>query len=116
VWRVTVVTRHTRHKQDLNLSAVGAEVATIMSRVGPELFEEGIKARQDRTADVDTLEEAVEAGATGFARIGVKALGPDGEDRLATHALSIRCLQRSDGSLAESDDEDDLIAVVGRSY
>jgi prolyl-tRNA synthetase len=114
--RVTVVTRHTRHKQDLNLSAVGAEVATIMSRVGPELFEEGIKARQDRTADVDTLEEAVEAGATGFARIGVKALGPDGEDRLATHALSIRCLQRSDGSLAESDDEDDLIAVVGRSY
>ena len=45
------------------------------------------------------------------------ALGPDGEDRLAAHALSIRCLQRPDGSLAEPEDaEADLTAVVGRSY
>jgi prolyl-tRNA synthetase len=45
------------------------------------------------------------------------ALGADGEDRLAQHALSIRCLQRPDGSLAESGDaEDDLVAVVARSY
>ena len=63
-------------------------------------MEEATKARQDRTVDVDTLEEAVEAGATGFARIRLEALGPDGEDRLATHALSIRCLQRPDGGLA----------------
>jgi prolyl-tRNA synthetase len=70
--------------------------------------------------DVDTLEEAVEAGATGFARIRAGALGPDGEDRLAAHALSIRCLQRPDGGLAGADggtaEGDDLIAVVGRSY
>ena len=45
------------------------------------------------------------------------ALGPDGEDRLAQKALSIRCLQRADGSLAEpGDPEDDLVAVVARSY
>jgi prolyl-tRNA synthetase len=45
------------------------------------------------------------------------ALGADGEDRLAEHALTIRCLQRPDGTLAEPDDvEADLIAVVGRSY
>ena len=45
------------------------------------------------------------------------ALGSDGEDRLATQALSIRCLQRPDGSLAEPEDaEADLTAVVGRSY
>ena len=95
----------------------------ILSRVGPELLEEATKFRQDRTVDVETLEEAVEAGATGFARIRVGALGPDGEDRLATHALSIRCLQGADGGLAGADgagegdgDGDDLIAVVGRSY
>ncbi len=83
-------------------------------------MDEATKARQDRTVDVDTLEEAVEAGATGFARIRSGALGHDGEDRLAAHALSIRCLQRPDGGLAEADDGEDggedLIAVVGRSY
>jgi prolyl-tRNA synthetase len=114
--RVTVVTRHTRHKENMDLPAVGAEVAAILARVGPELLAEGITSRQDRTVDVDTLEEAVEAGASGFARIRLGALGADGEDRLATHALSIRCLQRPDGGLAEADDGDDLIAVVGRSY
>ena len=92
----------------------------ILSRVGPELLDEATKARQDRTVDVDTLEEAVEAGATGFARIRLGALGHDGEDRLAAHALSIRCLQRPDGGLAEADEGDgggeDLVAVVGRSY
>jgi prolyl-tRNA synthetase len=118
--RVTVVTRHIRHKENLDLPAVGAEVAAILSRVGPELLEEATKARQDRTVDVDTLEEAIEAGASGFARIPTGALGRDGEDRLAAHALSIRCLQRPDGGLAEDDDGDEegdhLIAVVGRSY
>ena len=76
--------------------------------------EMGATAEQNYRAG---LEEAIEAGGTGFARIRVGALGGDGEDRLAQHALSIRCLQRSDGSLAEpADDEADLTAVVGRSY
>jgi len=123
--RVTVVTRHIRHKENLDLPAVGAAVAAILSRVGPDLLEEATKARQDRTEDVDTVEEAIEAGASGFARIRTEALGSDGEDRLAAHALSIRCLQRPDGGLAGADhdgaedgdeDGDDLIAVVGRSY
>jgi hypothetical protein len=36
---------------------------------------------------------------------------------LAQQALSIRCLQRPDGTLAEAtDDEADLTAVVSRSY
>ena len=58
------------------------------------------------------------AGASvGFARVRLGALGPDGEDRLAQHALSIRCLQRPDGSLARPGDEEaDLVAVVARSY
>jgi len=59
----------------------------------------------------------VEAGSVGFARVRLGALGPDGEDRLAEHAISVRCLQRPDGSLAQvGDAEDELAAVVGRSY
>jgi prolyl-tRNA synthetase len=115
---VTVVTRHLRQKQTLALAAVRPEVRAIMERVAPELLAEATKARQERTRDVDTFEEAVEAGNSGFARISMATLGADGEDRLASHALSIRCLQRPDGSLAETETEDDaaLVAVVGRSY
>ncbi len=67
--------------------------------------------------DAASLEETIEAASVGFARVRLGALGPDGEDRLAQQALSIRCLQRPDGALAQPGDvEDDLVAVVARSY
>jgi prolyl-tRNA synthetase len=114
---VTVVTRHTREKASVALPGVGKEVNAILERVGPELLAEATAARQARTVDAGTLAEAVEAGNQGFARIRLGALGDDGEDRLGEHALTIRCLQRPDGTLAEpGDPETDLIAVVGRSY
>ena len=113
---VTVVTRHLREKQDVALGAVAGTVDAILATAGPELLAEATAARDARTVDAASLEEAVEAGSVGFARIRLAALGADGEDRLATHALTIRCLQRPDGSLAEPGDaEDDLVAVVARS-
>ncbi len=85
--------------------------------MGPDLLAEATVLRDERTVEVDSLDAAVEAGATGFARIPMAALGEDGEDRLAADALSIRCLQLPDGGLAEPGDSDaDLVAVVGRSY
>jgi prolyl-tRNA synthetase len=114
---VTVVTRHTREKQNVPVGAVAGMVATILGAVGADLLAEATAARDARTVDAASLEEATEGASVGFARVRVGALGPDGEDRLAQHALSIRCLQRPDGSLAEpGDSEDDLVAVVARSY
>ena len=68
------------------------------------------------TVRVATVEQAAEAGQTGFAVVPWSAVGPDGESQLAESAVTIRCLQRPDGSLAESDDEPDLVAVCGRAY
>ena len=114
---VTVVVRHRREKQNVTLGAVAGTVGTALATAGAELLAEAAAAREARTADATSLEGAVEAGKEGFARVRLGALGPDGEDRLAQHALSVRCLQRPDGSLAEpGDSEDDLVAVVGRSY
>ena len=59
----------------------------ILGRVGPELLAEATATRLGRTVAVSSLEEAIEAGSAGFATIPVRALGPDGEDRLATKAL-----------------------------
>jgi prolyl-tRNA synthetase len=114
---VTVVTRHTREKQNVPVGAVATTVSSILQSVGPDLLAEATAARDARTVDAASLEEATEAASVGFARVRLGALGPDGEDRLAQKALSIRCLQRADGSLAEAgDSEDDLVAVVARSY
>jgi prolyl-tRNA synthetase len=114
---VTVVTRHRRTKGSVALDAVTPAVGAVLAAVGPDLLAEAASALEARTVEAATLDEAVAAGSEGFARIRVGALGPDGEDRLAEHALTVRCLQRADGSLAApGDDEADLVAVVGRSY
>ncbi len=114
---VTVVTRHRREKASVTLGAGADMVAAVLAAAAADLLSEATAARDARTADTTSLAEAVEAGSVGFARVRLGALGPDGEDRLAEHAISVRCLQRPDGSLAEQGDaEDDLVAVVGRSY
>ncbi len=114
---VTLVTRHTREKHNVPLAGVAKEVSAVLARVGTELHAEALALRQSRTVDAATLEEAVEAAASGFARIRLGALGEDGENRLGASAVTVRCLQRPDGTLAEPGDADaDLMAVVGRSY
>jgi prolyl-tRNA synthetase len=114
---VTVVTRHRREKQPVAVGAVAGMVAGILAAAGPELLAEATAARDARTVAAASLDAAIEGAAVGFARVPVAALGVDGEDRLGQHALSIRCLQRPDGSLAEpADPEGDLVAVVARSY
>jgi prolyl-tRNA synthetase len=114
---VTVVTRHRLRKDTVPLAGVRTEVGTILRAVASDLMAEALALREERTIEVDSIDAAIEAGTTGFARIPMKALGVDGEDRLAGQALTIRCLQRPDGSLAEvGDDDADQVAVVGRSY
>jgi prolyl-tRNA synthetase len=114
---VTLVVRHTREKRTVALAGVAAEVAAALGSADRDLLAEATAFREARTADATTLEEAIEAGSVGFARVPMAVLGLDGEDRLAQHAVTVRCLQRPDGSLAaQGDTEDELVAVVGRSY
>src|SRR6185437_11458033 len=104
-------------KHTVALGGVAAEVAAALEAANRDLLSEATAFRDARTADAGTLEEAVEEGSAGFARVPMKALGDAGEDRVAQHALTVRCRQRPDGSLAARDDpEDGLVAVVGRSY
>lgn len=72
--------------------------------------------REDRTAEVTTIEEAAEAAGTGWARIPWATLGPEGEAILAEQGVSVRCLVAADGSVPESDDQPGNVAVVARAY
>jgi prolyl-tRNA synthetase len=114
--QVTVVARHTREKVQVALGEVVTAVTTLLGRVGPELEAEARAFREGRTRSVDSVEEAIEAGMQGFARVPWRLLGVDGETRIAGETLSVRCLEGPDGGLVADDGDDSALAVVGRSY
>jgi len=65
---------------------------------------------------VTSLAEAAEAAQTGFARLPWRLVGDAGEAELAQSALTVRCIQGPDGSVPSSDEGDELVALVARSY
>lgn len=81
------------------------------------LLRQSRERRASRTAEVSTIEEAVEAAASGgWARIPWADLGAEGEAKLAEHAVTVRCLVAEDGSVPESEDAPGNVAVVARAY
>jgi len=113
---VTVARRDESERARIALSVVVAEAATLLEQMQDSMLAHARRTLAARTVDVDTIEEARVAAATGFARIPWATLGEEGERALAQHAITVRCLQGPDGGLPESPSEDGLVAVVARSY
>ncbi len=114
---VTLVVRHRREKRTAALRGVAPLVRETLRSAAEELHAEALALREGRMVEVSGIDEAVEAASVGFARLPWRVVSTDGEEVLATQAVSVRCLQRPDGTLAEpGDDEESLVAVVGRSY
>jgi len=114
--QVTVVARHTRQKTQVALAEVVPRTTALLARVGPDLEAEAAALLAGRTRRVERVEEAIEAGMEGFARVPWRLLGPEGEARLAGETLSVRCLEGPDGGLLADDGDESAVAVVGRSY
>jgi prolyl-tRNA synthetase len=113
---VTLVRRDLNEKVPAPAAGLGARVVELLAAVQAGLFDQAVARRDARTVDVETIHEAREAAGEGFARIPWSRLGTDGEAALAEAAVSVRCLLRADGGVPVSEDEHDLVAVVGRSY
>jgi prolyl-tRNA synthetase len=95
---------------------VGSEVADTLDLAQASLRDSALARRIGHTVTVSSVEEAADAATSGFARIPWATLGLAGEEKLAQAGVSVRCLQRADGSLAQADDEPGLVAVVARAY
>ena len=113
---VTLARRDGTERQRPALEAVASLVPSLLEQMQADLLQRGQERLRARTVDVSSVQEAAEAARTGFARVPWRTLGVGGEAELAQNAVTVRCLQRPDGSLPEADDEDDLLAVVARSY
>ncbi|BDZ51390.1 hypothetical protein GCM10025867_36310 [Frondihabitans sucicola] len=109
--------RDSGEKTALALGAVATTVPILLETMHAELIEAARTRLNDRTVDVATVAEALEAAKTGFARIPSSALGEEGEDALNREAVSVRCLQTREGTVpGGAAADDDLVAIVGRSY
>lgn len=79
-----------------------------------------MEIRRARATEAPTiaalLTELGELAQTGVARLPWELVGASGEQDLATSGLSVRCLQLSDGSLPETDDDAGALAYIARAY
>jgi prolyl-tRNA synthetase len=114
--QVTLVRRDTQVKRPVAVGSVVAEATSDLDAIQRNLLDEARRRMETRTTAVETVDEAAEAAALGFASLPWSAVGEEGEQALAQAGLSVRCIQRADGSLADYDNEAGLVAVVGRAY
>ncbi len=114
--QATLVSRIGGEKEAISLSEAPKRVESLLEAIQQSVYDDAMAWRDSRISEAATANEVREAAATGFARIPWAKLGPEGEAVLAEEAITVRCLQRPDGSLPQAGDEPDLVAVCGRSY
>ena len=114
--RVVLVRRVTGERIAVPIDSVVNLVTAALEADQTALFTEALARQRQRTADVTSVAEAIEASSTGWARLPWSEVGSDGEAELNTHGITVRCLVRADGGVPDSEDEPGLVALVGRAY
>ncbi|MDQ3304756.1 MAG: proline--tRNA ligase [Actinomycetota bacterium] len=114
--QVTLVRRDTGTKEPVPVVEAVRRVAGALADAQRSLLDSARHRQEAATTDVASAEEALEAAGTGFARLAWSALGEEGEARLASKGVTVRCLRRPDGTLPDSEDEPEVVAVVARAY
>jgi prolyl-tRNA synthetase len=112
----TLVRRDIGTKEQVPLAALAGRVEKLVADVQQDILADARSRRDANIADASDIRVATEASRTGFARLPWRLVRGEGETRLAADGVTVRCLQRPDGSLPGSDDEDDLVAFVARAY
>ncbi|HVB71658.1 MAG TPA: proline--tRNA ligase [Acidimicrobiales bacterium] len=113
---VTVVRRDTGTKETPTRDALATRVAELLDTVQTDLFQAALTYRDEHTIDVATIGEANEAAQTGFARLAWDTVDAEGEAALRAEAITVRALQRVDGSIPDNDAEPGLTCVVAKAY
>ncbi len=113
---VTVVRRDTGEKSPHGLDELASAVPAMLETLQRDLFASAQSFLVDNTHDVSSVADAIDAAKDGFARLDWDLVAGEGESELNAQAVSVRCLQRRDGSMPVSDDEGDLVCLVAKSY
>jgi prolyl-tRNA synthetase len=114
--QATVVRRDTGDKLQIPLGDVPGRMEPLLNEIQAAMLGEATDFRESATTDVASIEEALEVGREGVGRIEWTRLGAEGERRLLSDGISVRCIQRPDGTVPASEDEPELQAIVARAY
>lgn len=101
---LTLVDRHRGIKTPTPLEGLAARIPQALEASHAFLANDARTFRDVHLHDVSTVEEAIAAAATGFARLEASQLNDAHEDALNTASVSVRCIEE-DGS-----------AIVARAY
>ncbi|ASW54007.1 proline--tRNA ligase [Plantactinospora sp. KBS50] len=112
----TVVRRIDGGKAPVPVAEVVSTVLAALDADQQALYDEALALRESRTTEVGSLADAIEAAATGWARVPWSAVGVEGEREANGQGVTVRCLLRADGSVPDREDEPDLVAILGRAY
>lgn len=113
---VTVSRRDNPEKMTWPLAGVAQQATALLDLIQGDLFVRALEWRDVNTMDVASVVDAIDVAQTGFAKLSWDLVGPSEEAELNNEALSIRCLMRADGSIPESELENDLLCVVAKAY
>ncbi|HEY3009853.1 MAG TPA: proline--tRNA ligase [Micromonosporaceae bacterium] len=111
-----VVRRTDGSKTPVPVAEVVSVVLSALDADQQALYDQALALRESRTHEVPSLVEALDAAATGWARVPWSAVGAGGEAEANAQGVTVRCLLRPDGSVPDSEVEPDLVAVLGRAY
>jgi len=110
-----IARRDRTEKESTPLDGLPVRLPEMLDDVHQALKQQAEERQQKRTVVASTVEAAIDAARSGFARMAWDGSGKL-EDALNKEGVSVRCLRRPDGSVPLSTDEDDLVAVVARAY
>jgi prolyl-tRNA synthetase len=112
----TLVRRVAGTKETVPIGTLADAVATAQEADQQALYDEALERRRALTTEVSSVAEAVDAAQTGLARLPWEACGVAGEAEAAASGVTVRVLQRPDGSVPDSVDEPSLVAYLARAY
>jgi prolyl-tRNA synthetase len=112
----TLVRRDNAEKLTTSIDSLGEQATSLLETIQRDMYDGAVHFRDANTRDVASVDEALEAAQEGFARLPWDLVGEAGEARLKADAITVRCLQRADGSMPQGDDEKDLVCIVSKSY
>ncbi|MEQ4302357.1 proline--tRNA ligase [Plantactinospora sp. B6F1] len=111
-----LVRRTSGAKTPVPVADVVSGVLAALAADQQALYDEALARREAHTVSVESLADAIEASATGWARVPWSAVGAEGEGTANAQGVTVRCLRRADGSVPDSEDEPELTAILARSY